>query len=82
MTPAELRQASAELDFLRRRRELFFWTMTMTLALVVLVVMTVAFVVSMVHGAPIDIEQLAVGAGITGANGAGAQIPGLLRRFA
>jgi hypothetical protein len=54
----------------------------MTLALVVLVAMTVAFVVSIVHGASIDTEQMAVGAGITGANGVGAQIPGLLRRFA
>lgn len=79
MTPAELRHAFAELDLVRRRRELMFWTITTTLAVIVLVAMTVAFVVALIQDSSIDGTQMAVGTGITGAS-AGVRTLGLMRR--
>jgi hypothetical protein len=79
LTPAELRHAFAVLDLARRRRELLFWTIAMTLTVIVLVAMTVAFVVSLIQGSAIDPAQMTVGAGITGAS-ASVRILGLLRR--
>lgn len=81
MTSAQLRQANAELDLTQRRRELFFWTIRLTLAVIVLIALTIAFVVSLIQGASIDAAQMALGAGITAANAASGQILGLLRRF-
>jgi hypothetical protein len=66
MTPTQLRRAVAQLDFVRRRRELFFWTVTMTLTVILLVVMTLTFLVSLVQGGCIDGAHMAVGAGIAG----------------
>lgn len=82
MKPAKLRHASAELDLKRKRRELLFWTIATTLALIVLGAMTVAFVVSLVFGGSIDPARMAVGAGIMGANVAGGGILKLLARSA
>jgi len=67
VTPAQLRQATAELDLVRRRRELLFWTIRMTLAVIVLAAMTVAFVVSLIQGASTDATQMALGASSGGA---------------
>jgi hypothetical protein len=79
VTPAELCHAFAELDLMRSRRELMFWTITMTLAVIVLVAMTVAFVVSLIQGSSLDPAHMAVGTGITGTC-AGVRIFGLMRR--
>jgi hypothetical protein len=57
---------AVELNFMRRRRELLFWTIMMTLAVVVLATMTLAFLVSLVRGATIDGAYMAGGAGIVG----------------
>lgn len=65
---------------MRQRRELFFWTIRMTLALIVLGAMTIAFSLSLMHGASMDAARMAVGAGITGASAAGGQILALVRR--
>jgi hypothetical protein len=81
VTPAQLRHASAELELVRRRRELFFWTIRMTLSVIVLVAIAVAFIVSLIEGATIDAAHMAVGAGITGATVSGGQILTLLRRL-
>ena len=80
MTSAELRYALAELELTRRRRELLFWSITMAFALIVLVAMSVAFLVSVVQGVALNLAQVAVGAAITGAGGGG-PIVSLLRRF-
>jgi hypothetical protein len=79
LTPAELRHAFAVLDLARRRRELLFWTIAMTLTVIVLVAMTVAFVVSLIQGSSIDPARMTVGAGITAAS-ASVRILGRLRR--
>jgi hypothetical protein len=43
-----IRHASDELDLLRQRRELLFWTITMTLALIILTALTMAFLFSLI----------------------------------
>lgn len=45
-----LRRAVAELDLVRRRRELFFWTITMSLTVIVLISMVIAFLLSLIQG--------------------------------
>lgn len=72
MAPAELEQARAALDLTRQRRELFFWTIEMSLVAIVLIAMTIAFVVWLAQGVPIGVEQLVAGAGV-GAVGARAK---------
>jgi hypothetical protein len=62
MTNAELRHASAQLDLARRRRELLFWTIITSVAVIVLVATTVAFVVSLIQGSSMVTAHLAVGA--------------------
>jgi hypothetical protein len=81
VTPAQLRQANVELGLTRRRRELFFWTIRMTLTVIVSIAMTIALVVSLIQGASIDVAQMSLGAGITAVNAASGQILGLLRRL-
>lgn len=78
MTPAQLRHATAELDFVRRRLELLFWTIATGLALIVLAAMTVAFIVSLIRGPTMDHAMMEVGAGITAASAVGGQILRLL----
>ncbi len=76
----ELRHAFAELDLVCRRRELLFSTIAMTLAVIVLVAMSVAFVVSLIQGSTLDPAGMAVGTGITGAS-VGVRSLGLMRRL-
>lgn len=71
LTPAQVRQVSAELDLIRRRRELLFWTITTTLAVIVLITMTVALLVSFITGTSIDSTRIALAVGITGASAGG-----------
>ena len=80
MTPAGLRRASAQLDLVRQRRELLFWTISMTFGSIVLFAITVGFVWSLVRGASMTAGQIVVGAGITGAAAAGGKILGLVKR--
>jgi hypothetical protein len=81
VTPAELRQAAAELDLVRRRRELLFWTIRMTLVVIVLVAMTIAFLAALVKGTAVDPAQMLVAGGITGTSAAGGQLLCRLGRF-
>ena len=80
MTRTELRDARAELDLVRRRRELFFWTVEMTLAVIVLIGMTIAFLAWLIHGDRADVGTIAAGAGITGVSAGGGELVGALRR--
>jgi len=66
VTPAQLRHASAELELVRRRRELLFWTIRMTLAVVVLIAITIALLWSLIHGSGVDVVIAALAAGIAG----------------
>jgi hypothetical protein len=81
VTPAQLRHATAELQLIHQRLELIFWTIRTTLALIVLVALTVAFVVSLCQGASVDPAHMAIGAGITGASARGKHLVALRRRF-
>jgi hypothetical protein len=58
-----------------------FWTIAITLAMTVLVAMTVAFVASLTVGSALDPAQIAVGTAIAGA-GAGARMLGVVQRSA
>ena len=60
MTIDQIRHASAELELLRRRRELLFWTITMTLALIILAALTVTFLFSLIKGDSLDAANTAV----------------------
>jgi hypothetical protein len=77
----ELRHALAEIELMRRRRELLFWSIRMTLALVMLATITVAVLVSLVRRVSMDPALMAVGVAITGASAAGGPIGGRLRRY-
>jgi hypothetical protein len=66
MTIDQIRHASAELDLLRRQRELLFWTITMMLALIILTALTVAFLFSLIKGDSLDGAYTAA-AGVSGA---------------
>ena len=57
MTPARLRRATAELDLLRSRLELCFWALRRMLGLITALALTVAFVVSLLRGAPVPTER-------------------------
>lgn len=76
MKPAQLRRATAELAFVRRRRELLFWTIGMILAAIVSAATAIAFVISLVHGAAVDNALMAMGAGIVGASACRRRISG------
>ncbi len=69
MTTGELQHAFVELELVGRRRALLLWTVTATLALVILLAMTLAFVVSLIMGARMDATQIVYGGGIGGVSG-------------
>jgi hypothetical protein len=64
VTIDRVRHASDDLDLLRQRRELLFWTITMTLALIILTALTVAFLFSLINGhSPDGTHTAAAGVG-------------------
>jgi hypothetical protein len=78
--PSKVRDALAELDLVRRRRELFFWTIAMALAVIVLCAIAAAFLVSLVTGNSFDVGNLGLGVGITSISAGVGKIVWLLRR--
>jgi hypothetical protein len=74
---AEIRHAFAELDLIRERLDLWFWAARMMLALIAMLTMTVALMVTLIDGGALSIEQMAVGAAITGAGAASARLRSL-----
>jgi hypothetical protein len=68
VTPAALERAKAELDLARQQRELLFWTIHMTLAVIVSTAVTIAFLVSLIEGVPISVKEIVAGAAIGAAS--------------
>lgn len=55
---AAVQLAFDQLDLMARRLELFFWTITMTLAVIVLFALTAQLVLSMLGGGAIDPAEM------------------------
>lgn len=74
---AEIRHAFAELDLIRERLDLWFWAARMMLALIAMLTMTVALMVTVINGGALSAEQMAVGTAIAGAGAASAGLRSL-----
>jgi hypothetical protein len=74
VTQAQLRHAIAELEVIRKRRELLFWSIATGLGLFMVAVMITAFVVLLLQGHSSDVLKLGFGVAATSASGATGRI--------
>ena len=64
---AAVKLAFDQLDLMARRLELFFWTITMTLVVIVLVTLTAQLVLSILGGGPMDPAEMAAAVALASA---------------
>jgi hypothetical protein len=81
MTPEEIRTAMIELDFVRRRRELTFWSIAMVLALLV-AAGTMVGSITLLLFASSTASHVAVGGAVTACSLAGGLLLKLLKSVA